>query len=160
MPFSPPPMGFDAAAALDEEVTERFFREMLRRSWSAPSVKAVLSSAPQLMLPGTDDYGIEAAAKRGLDFAAMSSSSTTTTSGSDGNVEEAEENNSRLAVQCSLRCLRLLRSVLESYRKLYWSFVLSQRRVTNLRSRIFAQTIRTSARAPRCDLSCLSFGGR
>jgi hypothetical protein len=51
--------------AFDAALSERF-REPLRRAWDSPSVRAVFSSCPQLMLPGTSDYGMEAASRRGL----------------------------------------------------------------------------------------------
>ena len=52
-------------AAIDEAIAERF-RDLIRKAWSSPSVRAVLSSCPQLMLPGTSDYGLEAASRQGL----------------------------------------------------------------------------------------------
>ena len=52
-------------AALEEAVAEKF-REVLRKSWNSPSMRAILTSVPNLMLPGAADFGIEATARNAL----------------------------------------------------------------------------------------------
>lgn len=53
------------AKAFDEAIKERF-RDPLRRAWESPSLRSIFRSCPQLMLPGTSDYGLEAASRKGL----------------------------------------------------------------------------------------------
>ena len=86
-------------AAIDEAIAERF-RDLLRKAWSSPSVRAVLSSCPQLMLPGTCDYGLEAASRLGLLAELLSlqgvvSNSTAEDNAGDDNSSRKSKDNSK-----------------------------------------------------------------